>query len=145
MRLHDHDRGGEKGFDYLGPGFTTTPRGEAMRTHFLSNGDPETASLFHDSSMEFVRSVGGDPLCLVTELPLFLVDAPLAAEPIAGRPEVYLRFKEVLPQAKLAAANQRPIEPFLDDFQISAVPAAQASRMQMEVIGLGLDQIRLAD
>ena len=67
------DRNGEKGFQYIGPGFTTTPEGQAMRAYFKSIGDEQTVSLFRDSSMEFVRKLGGDPLCLVTEIPLFYV------------------------------------------------------------------------
>jgi len=140
MRMHDHDRGGEKGFEYLGPGFTTTPRGEAMRAHFLVLGDKETAEKFHDSSMEFVRSLGGDPLCLVTELPLFLIGAVPDEEP-EGVPETYLRFKQALPQARLAASNGRPTGPFLDEFDLAPISASKAMRMQMEVVDLALRTI----
>ena len=140
LRMHDHDRGGEKGFQYLGPGFSTTPRGEAMRAHFLALGDPKTAEKFHDSSMEFVRLLGGDPLCLVTELPLFLITKVPDNEP-EGVPKTYFRFKEALPQAKLAAANGRPTGPFLDEFELSAMSVPQAMKMQMEVVDLALRAI----
>jgi hypothetical protein len=138
MRLHDHDRGGEKGFEYLGPGLSTTPRGDAMRAHFLALGDHETASKFHDSSMEFVRSLGDDPLSLVTELPLFMI-GNRPAEEKAGVPATYLRFKEALPSARLAAANNRPVEPFLDEFGLSAVPTTQAMKMQLEILDMALE------
>ena len=72
LPLLDFDRHGEKGFTYLGPGFWTTPESAAMRAFFMERDDPETARLFHRNSMEFVRSLGGDPLCLVTEIPLFI-------------------------------------------------------------------------
>ena len=76
LRLHDHDRGGDKGFRYGGPGFWSTPEGAAMRAHFEAAGDPETAALFHRSSMEqAILASGGQPLCVVTELPLFVLDA----------------------------------------------------------------------
>lgn len=136
-RLHDHDRAGEKGFRYLGPGFSTTPEGDAMRAHFLARGEPETAQQFHSSSMEFVRSLGGDPLCLVTELPLFLIQNRPDEEPV-GRPETYFRLREALPQAKLAVENQRPTAPFLDDFGLSPIPLATAVRAQRAVIDLAL-------
>ena len=72
-RLHDVERHGEKDFRRLGPGFCTRPDSEAMRRHFLGRGDAETAGLFRPSSMEAVRSLGGDPLTLVSEMPLFLL------------------------------------------------------------------------
>ena len=73
LPLYDRNRQGEKGFFYLAPGFWTTPEGSAMRAFFEARGDKETAALFRSSSMEYVRSLGGDPLCYVTELPLFVV------------------------------------------------------------------------
>ena len=72
-RLHDVDRGGEKGFHRIDEGFTTRPDSRAMAAHFEALGDPATAALFRPSSMEYVRSLGGDPLTLVSEMPLFLV------------------------------------------------------------------------
>ena len=93
LGLHDHDRKGEKGFRYIGPGFTTTPEGKAMRAYFHARHDEATALLFHQSSMEFVRGLGGDPLCLVTELPLFVVAND---EPEPGVPGAYLRARRHL-------------------------------------------------
>ncbi len=72
--LHDMDRRGEKGFHRIEEGFCTTPSARAMREHFQSTGEPETAALFLPSSMEFAQSLGGDPLCMVSELPIFLID-----------------------------------------------------------------------
>ena len=77
--LFDPDRGGEKGFTRIDEGFTTRPDSGAMRRHFLDRGDPETAALFRPSSMEHVRSLGGDPLTFVSE------DAALPAA-AAGSP-----------------------------------------------------------
>ncbi len=71
-RLHDVERLGEKGFLRLEAGFCTRPDSRAMRAHFLALGDPETAGRFRPSSMEAVRALGGDPLTLVSEMPLFL-------------------------------------------------------------------------
>jgi hypothetical protein len=124
LPLHDHDRKGEKGFTYLGPGFTTTPEGGAMRRHFEQLGDPGTAALFHQSSMEFVRSLGGDPLCLVTELPLFVVPNP---DPVPGTPTAYLALRERL-------ASGEPVDPA----GLRAVDLGVAMRLQLATIELGL-------
>jgi hypothetical protein len=70
--LFDIDRGGEKGFSRIDEGFTTRPDSRAMTAHFLERDDTATAALFRPSSMEYVRSLGGDPFTLVSEMPLFL-------------------------------------------------------------------------
>ena len=70
--LFDPDRGGEKGFRRIDAGFTSRPDSTAMTEHFLRLGDQETAGRFRPNSMEFVRALGGDPLTLVSEMPLFL-------------------------------------------------------------------------
>jgi len=82
LPLLDWDRKGEKGFSYIGPGFWTTPESVAMRAFFAD--DPEMAAKFHLNSMEFVRSLGGDPLCLVTEIPLFVAEQPVPIETAVG-------------------------------------------------------------
>ncbi len=74
--LFDVDRKGEKGFRRIDAGFATRPDSAAMRHHFRALGDEETAALFRPSSMEFVRGLGGDPLTIVSEMPLFLVPEP---------------------------------------------------------------------
>lgn len=71
--LHDVERQGEKGFRRLAGGFCSRPGSRTMRQHFLDRGEPRVADRFRPSSMECVRSLGGDPLTLVTEMPLFLV------------------------------------------------------------------------
>jgi hypothetical protein len=83
-RLLDVDRRGEKGFRRIGEGFSTRPDSRAMRAFFEARGEPETAALFRPSSMELVRSLGGDPLTVVSEMPLFL----LAPEGEGGPPFV---------------------------------------------------------
>jgi len=83
-RPFDVDRGGEKGFRRIDEGFTTRPNSVAMRAWFESRGDSAMAALFRPSSMEYVRSLGGDPLTIVSEMPLFL--RPLE-EGENGRPD----------------------------------------------------------
>ena len=141
LRLHDHNRKGEKGFFYLGPGFTTTPEGAAMRTFFRSQGDEATAALFHASSMDFVESLGGDPLCLVTELPLFLVEREGAMyDP--GVPAAYLAFKERLPEWKLLLQQGDTASDLLSGFQIQPLSLAAAIRIQLRALELGLETVR---
>ena len=69
---HDIDRRGEKGFFRLDRGFCTRPDSRYMRAHFLELGDVRTANEFRPSSMETIRGLGGDPLTLVSEMPLFI-------------------------------------------------------------------------
>ncbi len=71
--LHDVDRKGEKGFYRLAEGFGSRPHSEAMRRHFLDQGDSETAAKFHASSMESMRSLCDSCLTIVTEMPLFII------------------------------------------------------------------------
>ena len=139
LDLHDHNRKGEKGFFYVEPGFTTTPEGAAMRAHFLALGDAATAARFHDSSMEFVRSLGGDPLCLVTELPLFLVERQGPAVP--GRPETYLAFRAALPEIKLRQARGTPLETALGTFRLRPLALDVAMRLQATTISLALEAL----
>lgn len=75
--LLDWDRQGDKGFDRIDEGFSTRPDSRAMIEHFRRLGDEAMASLFRPSSMELVRSLGGDALTFVSEMPLFLHPDPL--------------------------------------------------------------------
>jgi hypothetical protein len=72
--LLDIDRRGEKGFRKIAEGFSTRPDSRAMAAWFQRRGEPETAALFRPSSMELARSLGGDPLTVVSEMPLFLLE-----------------------------------------------------------------------
>jgi len=83
-RPFDVDRGGEKGFHRIDEGFTTRPDSRSMIRWFEERGDFETAAKFRPSSMEYVRSLGGDPFTMVSEMPLFL--RPLE-ERESGRPD----------------------------------------------------------
>jgi hypothetical protein len=140
LRLFDHDRGGEKGFLYIGPGFTTTPEAAAMRAHFEALDQPQTAALFHATSMEYVRSLGGDPLCLVTELPLFVLTR-LVEAPQPGRPTTYLRFKQLLPELAQRIASGESIDAELERFGLQPLELARAVQLQLEAIDCGMEAI----
>jgi hypothetical protein len=141
LRMHDHNRKGEKGFFYIEPGFTTTPRGDAMRTFFRAQDDDAMAQRFHQSSMEFVMSCGGDPLCLVTELPLFLVRND---DPTPGVPERYLALKALLPEAKQRLAKGRSVDDLLAPFDVHPLPLERAMRLQFSALELGLETVTTA-
>jgi hypothetical protein len=140
LRLHDHDRKGEKGFLYIAPGFTTTPEGRAMQAYFRSLGDEETAGKFHLSSMEYVCTLGGNPLCLVTELPLFVIGKQVTP-PVPGVPQAYLKFREKMPEMKAKSLAGRPLDDLLQEFQIRPMELNTAVRFQLFAIQLGLGTI----
>ena len=141
LDLHDHNRKGEKGFFYIEPGFTTTPEGEAMRTFFRAKGDDEMAGRFHDSSMEFVQSLGGDPLCLVTELPLFLIEQDEASRP--GYPSAYLALKDRLPEVQLhlERGERGPAQKLMTSFGVRPLPLEKAMRLQLTALEQGLQAV----
>jgi len=145
LPLHDHDRGGEKGFKYIAPGFSTTPEGRAMRQHFENKGDTETAQKFHLSSMEYVRSLGGSPLCLVTELPLFLVafkEEPEKTEP--DQPEAYLSLKEKIPLLRKRRSQGESFDDLLAPYKFTSLPLSTALSIQFRTIEAALELIEEA-
>jgi len=142
LDLHDHDRKGEKGFVYIAPGFTTTPDGEAMRNHFRSLGDEEMASCFESSSMEYVRSLGGDPLCLVTELPLFVIHRDTHSNP--GEPRAYLAFKEDLPRIIKLIQDDIDIQDVIEKYGIRSLNLQTAIYLQLTTLMLALQTIEEA-
>lgn len=125
LYAHDHNRGGEKGFDYLGPGFSTTPRGEAMRRFFLHKDQRAMAARFHDSSMEHHLARNANALCLVTEFPLFL----LAHSGCNGRPETYMAFKEALQEA-----DSNEVERLAGQFGLTVLQAARGMYLQWQTV-----------
>ena len=145
LRLHDHDRRGDKGFRYYGAGFQSTPEGAAMRAHFEAQGDEETAAKFFLSSMEMARITGYDrqtgavPLSLVTELPLFLLDAP--HENVPGVPATYDRLRAALPDLLAAAQAGEDLAPLAAPFQLRRPGLREAIRLQLRVIELGLEAV----
>lgn len=143
--LFDWDRAGEKGFEYIGPGFATTPRSDAMRAHFEALGDAETAAKFHLNSMEYVRSLGGDPLSMVTELPLFVVSrADGARSTTPGVPEVYLGFRHAVQRVRSepSVLQQRGLGAALGGYRVEPLPIRVAVSLQVRAIELGLRAIR---
>jgi hypothetical protein len=100
--LFDVDRGGEKGFRRIDEGFSTRPDSRSMVAFFEQRGDPEMAAKFRPSSMEYVRSLGGDPFTFVSEMPLFLRPLPPGD---TGRPDDPV-FRAWLERAALAGPDE---------------------------------------
>ncbi len=136
LRLHDHDRGGDKGFRYGGPGFWSTPEGTAMRQHFLDGGDPDTAALFRQSTMETAVALGGEPLCVVTELPLFVLTTDLGRQP--GVPVTLLAFQDAMPRLVEAAGEGQDLARLVTPFGLRALDLETQVRMHLATLDLAL-------
>jgi hypothetical protein len=122
-RVHDVDRRGDKGFHRIDEGFTTRPDSRAMRAWFERRGDAETARRFRPSSMEYVRSLGGDPLTLVSEMPLFLLPEKHYREGDVVRPPVLERLQ--------AAADAASLEREARAVGVAAMPIDDQMRLQL--------------
>jgi hypothetical protein len=144
--LHDVERQGEKGFFRLERGFCTRPDSRFMREHFIAQGEPDIARLFRPSSMETMRSLGGDPLTLVSEMPLFItpgVGQSLGPpDPVAEEWKLLLeRWRTELqagaePAGVVAAARARGLQ---------AMPIRDQMELQWTFIAAGLEQIQALD
>ena len=132
LRLFDHDRDDDKGFEYAGPGFWTTPTGAAMRAHFRAAGDSETAARFYNASMDQAADAGGDPLRIVTELPLFQLAAEYDPEP--GVPALLHTWRERTPALVEAAAEGADLGPLVDDLGLRCVPLSDAVRVHLATL-----------
>lgn len=149
-RLHDDPREGEKGFRRLARGFSTRPDSAAMREHFLARGEEETARLFRPSSMETVRSLGGDPLTLVSEMPLFL--APMGETDGNGeggpRRAAYAPWKERLGRWRRALASGEAdpaaVAAAARETGLRAMPVEDQMRLQWRFVAAGLEQVEAA-
>lgn len=130
---HDHDRSGEKGFRYYGPGFTSTPCGKAMSEYFRQQGDEKTAGLFHDSSMEYHLRRNPKALCMVTEIPLFLLEH--SGTP--GKPSNYLKWKKEWEKLKAESDPKKRViqlERLWRRYRVKVVSVEKAIDLQLYTI-----------
>jgi len=128
----DVNRGGEKGFHRIDEGFTTRPDSRAMIAWFEERGDTETAGKFRPSSMEYVRSLGGDPFTMVSEMPLFL--RPL--EPgETGRPDDP-RFRAFLDRIAAKPATEARAE--AERTGVRGMPIRDQMRLQLAFLNAAL-------
>ncbi len=135
LGFHEIDRNGAKGFTRIGEGFATTPSSVAMRAFFEGEKDLEMAAKFRPSSMEVAMSTGDDPLCMVSELPLFLLDVP----PSLDDP-VLFRFRDALIEAR-AAGTEEALRALAQAFNLRTFPMAQQIQLQFSMIVAALNQV----
>lgn len=142
--LHDVERKGEKGFHRIERGFATRPSSTAMRDHFLGLGDSDTAARFRPSSMEHVRALGGDPLTLVSEMPLFLLPG-VGERP--GPPDPALeRWRERIdrwsarlgPDCEAGEDGVEQIDAEADALGLLPMPVADQMRLQWAMLSAAL-------
>ncbi len=144
-RLHDVERNGEKGFHRIAPGFCTRPNSAQMAQYFLSQGDMETAAKFRPSSMELIRSLGGDAFTFVTEMPQFI--APGIAENIGPPDLVAERWKTRLLQWRKElqeGASEEKINETAIKLGLVAMPWREQMRFQWLLITEAIRLVRSA-
>ncbi len=134
--VHDIERRGEKGFTRIERGFSTTPTSTAMREFFLGENDPETAQLFLPSSMEFVQSLGGDPLVMVSELPIFRLHGGGEIPDPPGQDTPFLSFRGRLKEAQkqLQSGNSEPLRDLVREFDVRPVSFAKQAETLVEAV-----------
>lgn len=140
-RPHDVEREGEKGFFRLGRGFCTRPDSHNMRKFFLAQRDEKTASLFFPSSMETIRSFGGDCLTIVSEMPLFLLpDAGINIGPPDTAAEAW---KERIATWQTLLETPEIIREEAQGFDLQGMNIPDQMRFQWHFICSALEQIRI--
>jgi hypothetical protein len=137
-QLFDVDRGGEKGFHRIDEGFTTRPDSRSMVRWFEERNDPEMAAKFRPSSMEYVRSLGGDPFTMVSEMPLFL--RPLE-EGETGRPDDP-RFRAFL--ERIAGESPEAVQAEMETSGVRGMPIRDQMRLQLAFLQEALASARAA-
>jgi hypothetical protein len=140
--LHDVERNGEKGFFRLERGFCTRPDSRYMRQYFIDQSDPETADLFRPSSMEAIRSLGGDPLTLVSEMPLFVTpgvgDTLGPPDPVAEAWKARIdRWRSLLMEDDTDAVVLREAV----ESGLRPMPVRDQMRLQWALVAAGVEQV----
>ena len=142
--LHDVERHGEKGFFRIERGFCTRPDSRYMREHFIAAGDEETAALFRPSSMETIRSLGGDPLTLVSEMPLFIT--PGVGETLGPPDPVAEEWKSRIGGWSVELHRGRDpaeVEAEAASHGLKAMPIRDQMVLQWTFIAAGLEQVEV--
>lgn len=138
---HDLDRRGEKGFSRIAPGFATRPNHQAMQAYFIDREDSTTAGYFHPSSMESIRSLGGDCLTLVSEIPFFIL--PGDGSNGAWPHPVYEFWKNQLEtwraQLLLGRIDDATVNAEAQQLGLQAVPVRNQWRLQWVLVAAGVE------
>ncbi len=140
--LHDVERQGEKGFFRIERGFCTRPDSRYMQEHFTQLGDIDTARLFRPSSMETIRSLGGDPLTLVSEMPLFIT--PGVGDELGPPDPAAQEWKRRVEGWKLelqARCDPASVESEASAHGLRPMPVSDQMILQWTFIVAGLEQV----
>ncbi len=143
-RLHDVDRQGEKGFFRLEEGFATRPDSKSMTQYFLDRQDDVTASKFRPSSMETILALGGDPLTLVTEMPLFLLSkvGEVLGPPDPEAERWKKRIEEWKDQLRSEQGKANSVREEALRQGLTAMSIRDQMQLQWEFIVAGLEQVQ---
>ena len=141
--LNDIDRSGEKGFHRISEGFCARPNSEAMKAYFLERDDPKTAALFHPSSMESIRSLGGDCLTLVSEMPFFTI--PNASQSMAWPNPDYQKWQRLMANWKMELLTGKKREEVVlqeaHHLGLRSMAVEDQMRLQWELVAAGVRQV----
>jgi hypothetical protein len=135
--LFDVDRKGEKGFRRIDLGFSTRPDSRAMRAYFEERDDLLTAARFRPSSMELARRLGGDPLTIVSEMPLFL--APSLSGSISGLGQLQQLRGEL--DSLLASSQPPDFERQIQALGLHPMPIRDQMRLQLAFLQEALNAV----
>jgi hypothetical protein len=139
---HDVERHGEKGFVRLERGFCTRPDSRSMYKHFMDLGDSTTAALFRPSSMEIMRSLGGDPLTLVSEMPHFIT--PGVGETLGPPDPVLERWRERIAGWKAEVSKSGDVAAITEqasEMGLVSMPVRDQMELQWTLVLAGLDLV----
>jgi hypothetical protein len=116
-----------------------------MAKFFTDRGDAETAALFRPSSMEAVRSIGGDTLTLVSEVPLFVLPGVgLQIEPKDPKAE---EWRARIEQWRIQVGDDEAaahVREDVADSDMQPVAIREQMHMQWAMIRAGVEQIAAA-
>ncbi|HVR75227.1 MAG TPA: M14 family zinc carboxypeptidase [Planctomycetota bacterium] len=141
-KLHDVERGGEKGFFRIERGFATRPDSTLMAKHFRDQGDEATARFFRPSSMEAVRSLGGDPLTLVSEVPLFIT--PGVGDSLGPPDPRAEEWKKKIDRWRVQIVRGRPpgrVRACARSGCLEPMPVEDQMRLQWTMVAAGLEEV----
>ncbi|MBF0430123.1 MAG: peptidase [Fibrobacteria bacterium] len=140
---HDVERQGDKGFRRLGRGFCTRPDSGEMKKYFLGKGDKKTAALFRPSSMEVIRSLGGNPLTLVSEMPLFIT--PGVGECLGPPDPVGEMWKKEITRWQVMARTEEKrlqLASAMKNLKLKPMPVSHQMELQWGMIIAGIRQLK---
>lgn len=141
--LYDIDRKGEKGFVRLSAGFSTTPSSAELRKYYQEHSHPDWAENTHLSSMDFIENLGGEPLSLVSEIPMFY---SLKIRSVKTPEELKLKHffqSELLKCAKALQAGDRELyERIMLEWNIQPISFKDQIRIQFRTILCALAEIK---